>query len=91
VWAPGHQPSVAQASWPEADPALLEQDAVTAVVRIQGTVRTGSRSLRRSDADLEGAALADDHPDLRISDRRSTGRGVHYVIVRAAKLVNMVV
>ena len=28
----GQQSSVAQASWPEVDPALLEQDAVTAVV-----------------------------------------------------------
>jgi leucyl-tRNA synthetase len=28
----GHQPSVAQASWPEVDAALPEQDAVTAVV-----------------------------------------------------------
>jgi len=28
----GHQPSVAQACWPGVDPALLEQDAVTAVV-----------------------------------------------------------
>ncbi|WP_245994669.1 class I tRNA ligase family protein [Nocardioides immobilis] len=28
----GQQSSVTQASWPEVDPALLERDAVTAVV-----------------------------------------------------------
>ena len=35
----GHQPSVAQAGWPVADPALLVQDQVTCVVQVNGKVR----------------------------------------------------
>ena len=35
----GHEPTVARAGWPAVDPALLVEDAVTAVVQIQGKVR----------------------------------------------------
>ena len=35
----GHQPSVALAGWPVADPALLVQDLVTCVVQVDGKVR----------------------------------------------------
>ncbi|WP_408896060.1 leucine--tRNA ligase [Nocardioides sp. R1-1] len=83
----GHQPSVVQASWPVADPALLVEDAVTAVVQIQGKVR-GRLEVAPdiSEADLEAAALAD--PAVV---RAIDGRPVRKVVVRAPKLVNIVV
>lgn len=83
----GHQPSVAQAAWPVVDPALLVDDAVTAVVQIQGKVRGRLEvSPDISEADLEAAALADPAVVKAID-----GRPVRKVIVRAPKLVNIVV
>ncbi|MBM0127195.1 leucine--tRNA ligase [Pimelobacter simplex] len=83
----GHQPSVAQAAWPTVDPALLVEDAVTAVVQIQGKVRGRLEvSPDISEADLEAAALADPAVVKAID-----GRPVRKVIVRAPKLVNIVV
>ena len=35
----GHAPSVANATWPTVDPALLVTESVTCVVQIQGKVR----------------------------------------------------
>ncbi|MEZ0578930.1 leucine--tRNA ligase [Nocardioides sp. MH1] len=88
MWARlGHQPSVAQAAWPVVDAELLVEDAVTAVVQIQGKVRGRLEvSPDISEADLEAAALAD--PDVV---RAIDGREVRRVIVRAPKLVNIVV
>ncbi|WP_028655781.1 MULTISPECIES: leucine--tRNA ligase [unclassified Nocardioides] len=83
----GHQPSVAQTAWPTVDPALLVEDAVTAVVQIQGKVRGRLEvSPDISEADLEAAALADPAVQKAID-----GREVRKVIVRAPKLVNIVV
>jgi leucyl-tRNA synthetase len=83
----GHEPSVAQVAWPTVDPALLVEDAVTAVVQIQGTVRGRLEvSPDISEADLEAAALADPAVQKAID-----GREVRKVIVRAPKLVNIVV
>jgi leucyl-tRNA synthetase len=83
----GREPSVAQAPWPTVDPELLIEDAVTAVVQIQGKVRARLEvSPDVSDADLEAAALAD--ADVV---RAIDGREVRRVIVRAPKLVNIVV
>ncbi|MDN5744781.1 MAG: leucine--tRNA ligase [Nocardioidaceae bacterium] len=83
----GHQPSVAQASWLEVDPDLLIEDAVTAVVQIQGKVRGRLEvSPDISEADLEAAALADPAVIKAID-----GREIRKVIVRAPKLVNVVV
>ncbi len=83
----GHEPSVAQAAWPTVDPALLVEDSVTAVVQIQGKVR-GRLEVAPdiSEADLEAAALADPAVVKAID-----GRAVRKVIVRAPKLVNIVV
>ncbi|MDQ6526993.1 leucine--tRNA ligase [Nocardioides sp. LHD-245] len=88
MWARlGHPPSVAQASWPVVEPALLVDDAVTAVVQIQGKVRGRLEvSPDISEADLEAAALADPAVVKAID-----GRDVRKVIVRAPKLVNIVV
>ncbi len=83
----GHEPSVAQVAWPSVDPVLLVDDAVTAIVQIQGKVRGRLEvSPDISEADLEAAALADPAVQKAID-----GRPVRKVIVRAPKLVNIVV
>lgn len=83
----GHEPTVAQVPWPTVDEALLVEEAVTAVVQIQGKVRGRLEvSPDISEADLEAAALADPAVQKAID-----GRAVRKVIVRAPKLVNIVV
>ncbi|WP_183101416.1 leucine--tRNA ligase [Nocardioides pelophilus] len=83
----GHRPSVVQVAWPTIDDALLVEDTVTAVVQIQGKVRARLEVAPDvSGADLEATALAD--PDVV---RAIDGREVRRVIVRAPKLVNIVV
>jgi leucyl-tRNA synthetase len=83
----GHQPTVARVQWPSADPALLVEDAVTAVVQIAGKVRARLEVAPDiSEAALEVLALADENV-VRALD----GATVRKVIVRAPKLVNIVV
>ena len=83
----GHEPTVARAAWPEVDEALLVEDTVTAVVQVKGKVRARLEvSPDVSDADLEAAALADAGVQ-----RALDGAVVRKVIVRAPKLVNIVV
>ena len=79
-------PTVARVSWPEVDPALLVEDSVTCVVQVRGKVRARLEvSPDITDADLEALALAD--PDVV---RAVDGAAVRKVIVRAPKLVNVV-
>ncbi|MFC6286677.1 leucine--tRNA ligase [Nocardioides sp. GCM10027113] len=83
----GHEPTVARVGWPTVEPELLVEDAVTAVVQIQGKVRARLEvSPDVSEADLEALALADPQVVKAID-----GRPVRKVIVRAPKLVNIVV
>ena len=83
----GHQPSVARAGWPVVDEALLVEDSVTAIVQVQGKVRARLEVPPTiSDTDLEAAAMAD--PAVV---RALDGADVRRVIVRAPKLVNIVV
>jgi leucyl-tRNA synthetase len=83
----GHQPSVAQATWPAVDEALLVEDSVTAVVQIQGKVKARlDVPPTISAAELEALALADAAVQKAID-----GREVRKVIVREPKLVNVVV
>jgi leucyl-tRNA synthetase len=83
----GHQPTVARAGWPSVDPALLVEDTVTAVVQIQGKVKARLQVAPGIvEADLEALAMAD--PDVV---RAIDGRSVRKVVVRAPKLVNIVV
>lgn len=83
----GHEPTVARVDWPVVDEALLVEDSVTAVVQIQGKVRARLEvSPDISEADLEAAALADESVQ-----RALDGAEVRKVIVRAPKLVNLVV
>jgi leucyl-tRNA synthetase len=81
-----HQPSVAAASWPEADPELLVQESVTAIVQVQGKLRARLEvSPDVSESDLEAMALAEESVQ-----RALDGKTVRKVIVRAPKLVNIV-
>ena len=83
----GHEPTVARAGWPVVDEALLVEDAVTAVVQVQGKVKARLEVAPDiSGADLEAAALAD--PAVQ---RAIDGREVRKVVVRAPKLVSIVV
>jgi leucyl-tRNA synthetase len=83
----GHQPTVAKAGWPTVDPALLIEDSVTAIIQVQGKLRGKLEvSPDISDADLEALAMADPHVQ-----RMLDGKTVRKVIVRAPKLVNIVV
>jgi leucyl-tRNA synthetase len=83
----GHEPTVARAGWPDVDPALLVEESVTAVVQIQGKVRARLEVAPDiGEAELEQLALAD--PDVV---RAIDDRPVRRVIVRAPKLVNVVV
>jgi leucyl-tRNA synthetase len=82
----GHQPSVALAGWPAADPALLVQDEVTCIIQVNGKVRdrlTVPPSI--GEDELRERALA--APGIV---RALAGRGVERVIVRPPKVVNIV-
>ena len=82
----GHEPTVARAQWPKADPALLVEESVTCVVQVAGKVRDRlDVSPSISDDELRALALASD-----AVRRALDGRGVRTVIVRAPKLVNVV-
>jgi len=82
----GHQPSVALAGWPAADPELLVQDLVTCVVQVNGKVRDRLQVPPGIGEDeLRSIALA--APGVT---RSLAGRGVRTVIVRPPKLVNIV-
>jgi len=83
----GHPPTVARAGWPIADPALLVEESVTCIVQINGKVRerldvapTIEESALRALA-LSSAAVV----------KALDGREVRSVVVRAPKLVNLVV
>jgi leucyl-tRNA synthetase len=83
----GHEPTVAKAGWPTVDEALLVEDTVTCVVQVKGKVRARLEvSPDIAEADLEAAALAD--PAVQ---RAIDGAAIRKVIVRAPKLVNVVV
>jgi len=83
----GHEPTVARTSWPVVDEALLVEESVTAVVQVKGKVRARLEvSPDISESDLEAAALADE-----TVQRALDGATVRKVIVRAPKLVNIVV
>jgi leucyl-tRNA synthetase len=83
----GHEPTVAKAGWPAVDEALLVEDSVTAIVQVQGKLRAKLEvSPDVSDADLEALAMAEP-----VIVKALEGKTVRKVIVRAPKLVNVVV
>ncbi len=82
----GHEPSVARAAWPDADPALLVEDTVTCVVQVDGKLRDRLEvPAAIGENELRELALA-----TAGVERALAGRGVRTVIVRAPKLVNIV-
>jgi leucyl-tRNA synthetase len=83
----GHEPTVVRVGWPAVDEALLVEDTVTAIVQVKGKVKARLEvSPDISEADLEAAALADEGVQRAID-----GATVRKVVVRAPKLVNIVV
>jgi leucyl-tRNA synthetase len=83
----GHQPTVFKAGWPTPDPALLVEESVTCVVQINGKVRERlDVAPSVDDASLRELALNADAVVKAID-----GRVVRKVVVRAPKLVNIVV
>ena len=83
----GHEPSVSQQLWPVVDESLLVEDSVTCVVQVQGKVRSKFQvSPSAAEDELIASALADANVQRFID-----GREVRKVIVRAPKLVNIVV
>ncbi len=88
MWANlGHKPSVALAGWPVVDPALLEADSVVAILQVNGKIKDRVEvSPTISDADLEALAFANSEISSAIS-----GQNIAKVIVRAPKLVNIVI
>ncbi|WP_407317329.1 leucine--tRNA ligase [Isoptericola halotolerans] len=83
----GHDASLAREPFPVADEQYLVADTVTCVVQVRGKVR-GRLEVAPdiSEADLQAAAL--DEPNVQ---RAIDGAEIRKVIVRAPKLVNIVV
>jgi len=82
----GHKPGVALALLPEADPALLVESTLTAVLQVDGKLRdTVELSVEATEADLQAAADAS-----AAVQRAIDGREIAKVIVRAPKLINIV-
>jgi len=82
----GHKPGVALALLPEADPALLVESTLTAVLQVDGRLRdTVELSVDATEADLQAAADAS-----AAVQRAIDGREIAKVIVRAPKLINIV-
>jgi len=82
----GHKPGVALAGWPVIDPKLLEADAVTAILQVNGKIQDRIEvSPSISDAELEAIAMA--NPEIASA---IAGHTISKVITRAPKLVNIV-
>lgn len=83
----GHEPSVGLVTWRSADPTLLVEDTVTAVVQVGGKVRAQLEvPARIGEAELEALARADERVIRSIGDRE-----IIKVVVRAPKIVSIVV
>ncbi|MCB5178183.1 leucine--tRNA ligase [Streptomyces antimicrobicus] len=83
----GHTDSVVHQDFPVADPAYVVDEAVTCVVQIKGKVKARLEVPPTiSEGDLEQLALADEAVVAALG-----GAEIRKVIVRAPKLVNIVV
>ncbi|MFJ2370048.1 leucine--tRNA ligase [Microbacterium sp. NPDC087665] len=83
----GHEPSVGLVTWRSANPVLLVEDSVTAVVQINGKVRAQLEvSARIGETELEALARADERVIRAVGDKE-----IVKVIVRAPKIVSIVV
>ncbi|MFO7832093.1 MAG: leucine--tRNA ligase [Desulfuromonadaceae bacterium] len=83
----GHNGSIDDAGWPEADTELMQEDEKLIVVQINGKVRARiTVSASASNAEVEEQALADEHVKRFTADKT-----IRKVIVVPGKLVNVVV
>jgi leucyl-tRNA synthetase len=82
----GHAPFVALASWPEADPLLLEEDVALLVVQVNGKVRGKVEVPRGLD---ESAALAAARADRNVAAHLE-GKAVRKTVYVADRLLNVV-
>jgi leucyl-tRNA synthetase len=75
------------ASWPDPDPAALEQEEVELVVQVNGKLRGSIRVPKAADRGaIEGLALA--NPNVQ---KFVAGQNVKKVVVVPGRLVNLVV
>jgi leucyl-tRNA synthetase len=82
----GHEATVALAGLPDADPSLLVEDSVTAVVQVDGKVRDRLEVAPGIDpGELESLARGLASVQRTVGDRQ-----IVKVIVRAPRLVNLV-
>ncbi len=81
----GHDQSLAHEPFPVADPELVAEDTITAVVQVRGKLRA-QLEVSASIAEDELRELALAHPRIV----KEIPNGVRKVIVRAPKLVNVV-
>ncbi len=83
----GHKPSVALAPWPTVDPKLLVEDEVECVVQVNGKIKERLQvSPTIEQAELESLAMSQESVIAALD-----GATPKTVIVRAPKLVNIVV
>ena len=82
----GHEPSVANSTWPTSDPDLAAEDLVTMVVQIQGKIRA---KLEVPVDITEEAALELAMADQNVQ-RNLDGRPVMKVIAKLPKMLSLV-
>ena len=83
----GQQGLVAEAAWPKADPALLEDDTVVLPVQVNGSKRADLTVPKAaSQNEVEAAALA-----LEAVQRALDGKAPKKIIVVPQRIVNVVV
>jgi leucyl-tRNA synthetase len=83
----GHQPSVARAGWPKIEPELLTEDAVVAILQINGKIKDRIE-VAPNITDQELEKLAYENSEMKSALGSSE---IKKVIVRAPKLVNIVI
>ena len=82
----GHKPAIALAGWPTIDQTLLEADAVTVILQVNGKIKDRIEvSPNISESELEALARANAEIVAALG-----GQAPSKVIVRAPKLVNFV-
>ena len=88
LWARlGHTGSIARIAFPAADPELLKAESVTCVIQIKGKVRHRIEvDPEISETDLEAAVMAEERVQELLE-----GKTVRKLIIRAPKIVNIVV
>ncbi|MBB4071349.1 leucine--tRNA ligase [Canibacter oris] len=86
MWANlGHEPTVALATWPQADESLLVEDTVTVVVQVDGKVRDRLElAAAVSEEEATAAALASERVAQNLE-----GREIVKVIVRLPKIISI--